>query len=98
MNVSAKFYEKKDDFVTRDIAGETIIVPIRDHVGDLESIYSLNEVGTLIWQLIDGHKTVNQIVEEIYRSYDVAPKQARKDAIDFLNSLEEAGLIYGEEE
>ncbi len=52
MSIFAKFYAKKNDFVTRDIGGETIIVPIRDHVGDLESIYSLNEVGTLIGTMI----------------------------------------------
>lgn len=93
MNISAKSYAKKNDFVTRDIGGETIIVPIRDHVGDLESIYSLNEVGTLIWQLIDGQKTLNGIVEGIVMAYDVNPEEAKKDALEFVKSLEEAGLI-----
>lgn len=98
MNISAKSYAKKNDFVTRDIGGETIIVPIRDHVGDLDSIYSLNEVGTLIWQLIDGQKTVNRIVDEICMAFDVSPEEARKDTLEFVRSLEEAGLIHGEKE
>jgi hypothetical protein len=95
MKISAKSYAKKNDLVTRDVGGETIIVPIRDHVGDLNSIYSLNEVGTLIWELIDGEKTVNQIVEEICIVYDVRPEEAKKDTLEFVRSLEEEGLIDG---
>ena len=34
----------------RVIAGETILVPLRQNLGDLESIYTLNGVGTFIWQ------------------------------------------------
>jgi hypothetical protein len=62
-------------------------------VGDLDSIYSLNEVGTLIWQLIDGQKTVSQIVEEVFTAYDVSLEDARKDSLEFLESLEQTGLI-----
>lgn len=93
MNMLTKCYIKETDFVTRDIAGETIIVPVRSHVGDLGSVYTLNEIGTLIWQLIDGQKNVSQIIEAICSAYEVTPEEATKDTFDFLVSLEEAGLI-----
>jgi len=38
-------FVKEPDLVTRLIAGETIIVPIRDGVGDLNAVYTLNQVG-----------------------------------------------------
>lgn len=93
MNTLNNLYTKKNDFVARDIAGETIIVPIRGHVGDLDSIYTLNEVGTTIWQLTDGKKSISQIAEEICATYDVTPEEAKKDTLEFLNSLKEAGLL-----
>jgi hypothetical protein len=89
---------KGNDLVTRDIAGDTIIVPIRGHVGDLDSIYTLNEVGTLIWGSIDGKKSVSQIAEEVCTTYEVSPEDAMKDTVDFLRSLEEAGLIHRRKE
>jgi hypothetical protein len=94
MNISANCYIKETDIVTRDIAGETIIVPVRNNVGDLNSIYTLNEIGTMIWQLIDGQKNVSQIIKKICMAYDVSPEEAEKDTLEFLNSLEAAGLIY----
>ena len=42
------------------IAGETIVVPIRGQVGDLESIYNLNEVGSVIWEMTDGQTPVSR--------------------------------------
>ena len=86
-------YIKQTNFVTREIAGETIVVPVRNNVGDLDSIYTLNELGTRIWQLIDGKKTLTQIVDGICSAYDVTSEEAEKDALEFLKSLETGGLI-----
>lgn len=93
MDILTKCFIKKTDFVTREVAGETIIVPIRGNVGDLNSIYTLNEVGTKIWELIDGKGSVEQIVEAICDAYEVTPEEAEKDTIDFLNTLKISGLI-----
>ena len=93
MNILTRYYAKDADLVTRCVAGETIIVPIKNKVGDLDSIYTLNDIGTMIWQLIDGKKNVGQIVESICNAYEVTPEEAEEDAVDFLKSLEEAGLI-----
>jgi len=84
---------KGKDLVTRCVADETIIVPVRNNVGDLDSIYTLNEVATTIWQLIDGRKSVSQIIEEICKVYDVRREEAEKDTLEFLNTLKEAGLL-----
>jgi len=93
MNDLTKCFLKGSDFATRSILGETIIVPIKEGVGDLNSIYVLNELGTQIWELIDGKSTINRMIEEICKAYDVGPEEAEKDAIEFLNSLEVSGLI-----
>jgi hypothetical protein len=93
MEISDSCFIKGKDLVTRNVAGETIIVPVRNNVGNLDSIYTLNEVATMIWQLIDGKNSVSEIAEEICTTYEVTPEEAKKDTVDFLKSLEEAGLI-----
>jgi hypothetical protein len=93
MNALTKCYTKDRDLVTRNVAGETIIVPIKNKVGDLDSIYTLNEVGTLIWELIDGKNNISEIAEAVCNNYEVTPEEAIKDTFDFLRSAEEAGLI-----
>lgn len=98
MNDLTKCFLKESDFATRTILGETLIVPIKGGVGDLNSIYILNELGTQIWDLIDGQSNINRIIEEICEAYDVDPEEAEKDTLEFLNSLEEGGLIHRRKE
>ena len=93
MNILARYYAKDADLVTRCVAGETIIVPIKNKVGDLDSIYTLNEIGTMIWQLIDGKNSFSKIVEAVHNAYEVTLEEAEKDTIDFLNTLKVSGLI-----
>jgi hypothetical protein len=93
MTASAKCFTRENDCVTREIAGETIIVPIRNRVGDLDSIFTLNEVGTMIWQLLDGRTSTHQIAEAIQQAYDVKQEEATRDIVAFLESLKTAGLI-----
>lgn len=97
MNPLLRSFSKEANCVTRTIAGETIIVPIRGRVGDLDSVFTLNEVGTTIWQLIDGRTSVKQIVETVHETYQVGRQEAERDTIEFLKSLEEVGLIHPKE-
>ena len=93
MDISNKRFIKESSFVTRCIKDETIIVPVKGEVGDLDSIYTLDEVGSLVWKLIDGQTSVSQIIDAICSEYDTAPEEAEKDGIELLGSLEAAGLI-----
>ena len=93
MSISNRYFVKEEDLVTRSIAGETIIVPVRNNVGDLDSIYTLNEVGSTIWELIDGKNSIVKIVEVVCDAYDVTSEVAKEDITDFLSTLETSGLI-----
>ena len=93
MNNLTKCFSKESDLATSSILGETIIVSIKGGARDLNSIYVLNELGTHIWELIDGQSSIHRMIEEICKAYDVGQEEAEQDAIEFLNSLEVRGLI-----
>jgi hypothetical protein len=82
------------EFVTRRIADETIIVPVAGGVGDLDAIFTLNDVGSHIWRLIEQPTTVDAIVGDLVRTFDVARERAEQDALEFLDRLADAGLIH----
>ncbi len=94
MNPQAKCFTKESDLVTRRIAGETIIVPVRSHVAQLDCVYTLNEVGSLIWELIDGQTPLSRIAAAICSAYEVTPDEATRDLDDFLTGMEGAGLVH----
>jgi hypothetical protein len=86
-------FSRKGEFVSRVIAGETILVPVRGRVGDLDSIFNLNETASFIWNRIDGRTTFAQIVAQVCSEFDVLPEAAEVDARQFITALQEAGLI-----
>ena len=78
--------------VTRRIANETVIVPMTANVADLESVYTLNEVGSFIWERLDGQHTAQEIAEMVAAEFDVALEQAVRDVDELLMALEAKGL------
>jgi hypothetical protein len=89
MDFLEKVYNKKSDsIVSRKIGDEFILVPIKQDVGDLESIYTLNETAARIWELIDGKMKVREIKEKILQEFEVTPNKAERDLIEHLQQLE----------
>jgi Coenzyme PQQ synthesis protein D (PqqD) len=79
--------------VTRAIAGETLIIPIARATADLESIFTLNAVGSRIWELLECPVAPLRLVTTIVREFEVLPADAARDVSEFLDSLRAAGLI-----
>jgi hypothetical protein len=79
--------------VSRVVAGETLIVPVRGKVGDLASIYSFNETGSLIWRLLDAPRLVGGLVSAVAEEYQVDTEQVRQDVLRFLAEMRGVGLI-----
>ncbi|MFZ0958962.1 MAG: PqqD family protein [Candidatus Sulfotelmatobacter sp.] len=89
----AQVFVRSRAVVSRVVAGETLIVPVRGKVGDLASIYSFNETGSLIWKLLDAPRTVAEVVGAIAEEYQVDTEQVRQDVLQFLGEMRGVGLI-----
>ena len=90
---SPPFPCKADGFVSRSIADEEIIVPVRGGVGDLESIFTFNAVGATIWRLIDGRTSPEALAAAVAREYEVSEATAAADVEEFLTALRAKGLL-----
>jgi hypothetical protein len=84
---------KNPSIVSRRIADEFILVPIRQKAGDIESIFTLNEVAGRIWELIDGEKSVGEIHDIIVEEFEVTPEVVKADIEEFLTHLEQMGAL-----
>jgi hypothetical protein len=92
MDLQAR-YRKSDSFVYRDIAGEAVLVPIRSSTADLDNLYVLNDVASRIWELLDGQRSLEQIVGSICDEYDVCSEVAKADTVEFIEELGNLGGI-----
>jgi hypothetical protein len=90
-----KIFKRKSEIVSREIAGETILVPITGNLANMQRIFSLNPVANFIWHQLDGEKTLREISEDIISAFDVEKEQADKDINEFISALLKDDLIMG---
>jgi len=88
-----RVYKKSDSIVSRKIADEFILVPIRLNAADLQNIYSLNEVAARIWELTDGKMRVREIRDKILEEFEVTSEEAEKDLANLLVQMEAIGAL-----
>jgi hypothetical protein len=82
-----KVFQKNDNVVSRKIVDELILVPIRRNVADMESLFTLNEVGARVYELIDGERSVRDICTVIVEEFEVEAEEAQSDVTAFLEKL-----------
>ena len=86
-------YIRNTAIVSRDVAGETIVVPICRGAGDLESVYMFNPLGRKLWLLLAEGRTGEELTNWVTARYGVDAEQAFADVHEYLAELREIGLI-----
>ncbi|SRR6266498_3347623 len=86
-------FVRSDSVVSRVIAGETLIVPVRRGVGDLASIYSLNPVATAIWQALAEPRSTDEVVQVLTEEFEAEAETMVADVQSFLAEMQSAGLV-----
>jgi hypothetical protein len=86
-------FDKQQNIVHRTIAGESLLVPIRGELADMQRIYALNPVADFIWERIDGTASVAEITDAVTAAFDTDAGQAAFDTAALISDLVAAGLV-----
>ena len=90
---SLSVYRHAGEVVMRRVGREALLVPVRNRVGDLDSIFTLNETAIVVWESLDGRTAMDGVIDRLCREYDVDRDRAAGDAEEIVKSLLEAGLL-----
>jgi len=85
--------KKRGDVVTRQIVGETLLVPIRGRVADMQKLFCLNPVAAFVWEKLDGTRTLADIRDAVLDAFDVQQDRAEADIQEFIAELLAAELV-----
>src|SRR5277367_4578835 len=86
-------FVRNSDLVSRNVAGETVVVPICRGVGDLDAIFTFNGAGTHLWVLLAEGRTEAELSAFLEQRFAIRAEQAQADVRNFLADLQEAGLV-----
>lgn len=72
-----------------------MIVPLDSGIGKLdEDVYSLNETGKEVWELIDGKRSLDLIIHDLAKKYHTNLEAIKNDVIELVSDFLNKGLIF----
>ncbi|MBC8494620.1 PqqD family protein [archaeon] len=80
--------KKRKDIESEKIDDETIILLL-----ETGKFYNLNSSGSIVWNLINGKRNIEEIIVSMSKKFSVGKKALEKDVIEMLNKLEKNKLI-----
>ena len=83
----------KKDLIKREVAGDTILVPVGKTVLEYNGLFMLNELGAFIWNILPQVESETEICEAVLAEYEISPEDAAKDIAEFLDSLRKMDII-----
>lgn len=76
------------EHVAGEVGGNAVILSLANG-----SYYSLNQVGTRVWEHVKQGRNVGEVVAAIHAEFDVERDQCRNDVVEVLGKLVEARLL-----
>ncbi len=80
-------YNHSPNIITRKTGSEYVLVPVANNIVDMNSVYTLNESGAYIWELVDGKRNLEEIIDKLTEEYDIDRNSAEKDVFSFINNM-----------
>jgi Coenzyme PQQ synthesis protein D (PqqD) len=87
--VNDKYIRRSRETAARQLGDETMVLAIMD-----STLFSLNEVASIVWQAADGQTPLRAIVARaIVPAFEVDPETAYRDALELVGELARAGIL-----
>ena len=81
------------EFILREIAGDYVIIPTGKTVLTFNGLISVNEVGVLLWNMLQNDVTIEDLLQGILAEYDVDEETAREDIQEFIDELVKGQIL-----
>jgi hypothetical protein len=85
--------KRSEDFLLQNVGGQDLLVPLGAKVMDMNSLITLNATGRRVWELLAEDHSVEYLVTEVVKQFDVDLERAHADVQAFLDELNRLGLL-----
>lgn len=84
--------KKSPNAIESEIDGDVVLMNL-----DNNEYYSMDNIGSTIWKMLEEPKTIAEILEQLMEIYDVSAETCEKDTMKFLNQLLDKKIIVADE-
>ena len=83
----------KSGYILKDVAGSKIVMAIGEESTKFNGIITFNEVGAEVFTMLDGTKSVEEIVAKIAKDYEAPYEIVAEDVNKLIEKMRNQGLI-----
>lgn len=91
MDIQQTIITKQPEIASRQV-GPSFLLSYKNNT------FQLNKTAVEVWQNIDGHKSIAEIIDLISQKFDVELDTAKNDVLELINLLVEEGMLIVTEE
>ena len=82
----------KDGFLLRQVAGQTVVVPVGSGL-DLNVMITLNGTGAFLWERLQTETDAKALTDALLAEYDVDEARARESVDAFVQKLKDHDFL-----
>ena len=84
----ASILTRSDKVLFQEVGGEAVLLDL-----DSEQYFGLDQVGTRIWDLLDGQSALEHVHATLCAEYQADPQRIGDDLLVLARALADAGLV-----
>jgi len=89
-------FKANPDFLLREVAGESVLVPVGEAGIFENSVISLNETCSFLWKLFQEPRTEEDVIAEARKEYSDPDGEMEQGIKDFIREYLKYGLLKEE--
>ncbi|MGE5398033.1 MAG: PqqD family protein [Candidatus Saccharibacteria bacterium] len=83
----------KEDYMLREVAGNSVVVAVGKAVLDFNGLITLNSTGAFLWNLLREETTEEALLTAMLDGFEVDEATAKIDIAEFIDKLKGADLL-----
>lgn len=83
----------KNGFISRNVAGNNVVVAVGEQSRNFNGIIKLNETGMFLWEKLVVGIEREDLIDALLNEYDIDRGTAENDIDAFIEVLKNAGAI-----
>ncbi len=83
----------KEGLMLKKLGDKYIVVAKSDSNINLTSLISFNKTGKVLFESLKEERSVSDLVEVLFKRFDVSKEKAKEDVVMFINKLKQNNLL-----
>ena len=83
----------RGEFIVRSLSDDIVAIPVGQTALEFNGMILLNDVSKVIWECLGEECQLSQLVSAVTDAFEVDPREAEADILEYLSKLRESGLL-----